>query len=83
MGSPDARRVLREFDNSFLPRTHLYRCNRCLCQLESPPLRRGDMVYALPPGWVLIPLPLDAGDDHLRCVECQGDVARGSPEVIG
>lgn len=40
------------------------------------------MVYALPTGWALISTPVGQ-DDHVRCVECQRDVARGSPEVLG
>jgi hypothetical protein len=40
-------------------------------------------LFPLPEGWVLISTPQGAGDDHLRCVECQSDVARGYPEVLG
>lgn len=79
---------------AFESRTIPYKCNRCLCVLESKPLPpEGALgpsglpllrLYELPDGWELITMPRGhVGDDHLRCAECVADVARGSPVELG
>jgi hypothetical protein len=72
------------------PRTIKYRCARCGLVAASKPLPERKpgarlqplQIYDLPEGWALIskrgPEP-----DVCRCVECQKDVAKGSPEVLG
>ncbi len=74
------------------PLTIEYRCHRCLLVAQSKPLplvvARGPSdppllrVYELPEGWALITRPRGEAA-WCRCVECQKDVARGAPEVLG